>query len=658
MDDLLELFEEEEENLLSSPPHEPASSRSGAANHRPVAVPDETSLAASVDDRVGIRMLNRSISGIDLLTLITSSEYLYVSCAQMAASSLSVRNSTWLLQPAAIVDAATVTGKTRICTIGIVFSNTGTRVSSSQGKAFCAITLGNLSTGPAVTVLLFGPAYSKWCRSLKQGKVVLLLQPNLIPPPTTTTHNNSSTTRTAITVVINSESQLRIVGDARDFAICKAMTRGKNERGQWVNDPHQCRNFVDSRVSEYCSNHQPQKSKANKQGLAKIRNDARMGKVLTMPTNSNITSETTTQPSRSTAPVQKLSLQTRFGGSSVSSILAHLDNHATLSIPAKNKNSILNPTKQVHGLQGGNSAPVVPTRSLPSCLQNPYQQSQSMTTKSRNVPLAGAKRKLAQSNPKQRSDNIVDFLQTSKTKRSVPRGRRVTMINTDTAGFDGSVPVPKPSLLFSRNPAFQTTTTHLARSMLSKNRPEPHASTSQTLLQRQQLLAQKIQEGKVVPTAKRQHQNPISAVNRSTSMREALLFESVRDLDLETTVAARSRFASEADAEEYARSRRVVTELEQQEENKEKTSKNAKTKEASSSSIAILKEWYCQNCKRTFSNRPNSCITKNHVVKVKRQLRTEQSIDDKRLEFTNKSAEDGGLHLGSGLEWSRWKRFN
>jgi hypothetical protein len=293
------------------------------------------------------------------------------------------------------------------------------------------------------------------------------------------------------------------------------------------------------------------------------------------------------------------------------------------------------------------------------------------------MPLAGTKRTLAQSNPKQsvllsdsrstRSNNF-DFLQTTKSKRSVSRGRRVTIINTDTVGFNGSVPVPKPSLLFARNPA-SITTTNVARSKLSNNRPEPQAPTPQILLERQQLLAQKLQGCNVVPTVKRQQQreNPPELSHRSitnstshlniSSVREALLFESVRDVDLETTIAAQSRFASEADAEEYARSRRVVSELEQQEEKKEKNTKAAKAKESSSSSTAIQKEWYCQNCKRSTPNRPNICITKNHIVKVKRHIRTAQSTDDKRLELSNKSEEDGGLQLGSGLEWSRWNQL-
>jgi hypothetical protein len=90
-----------------------------------------------VDDRIGIRMINRKISSTDLMNMISSSPFHTTS--QLCAYSLSNLNQL-LIEPATILDIATVNGKTNLLTIGIVFTNTGSRIGPS-GKASCILSI-------------------------------------------------------------------------------------------------------------------------------------------------------------------------------------------------------------------------------------------------------------------------------------------------------------------------------------------------------------------------------------------------------------------------------------------------------------------------------------------------------------------------------------
>ena len=119
----------------------------------------------------------------------------------------------------------------------------------------------------------------------------------------------------------------------------------------------------------------------------------------------------------------------------------------------------------------------------------------------------------------------------------------------------------------------------------------------------------------------------------------------------------------EADAEEYARSRRAVTELEKQERQKEarknKENSASNNKNNRNGGGAIQREWFCQDCKKCFSNNPLRCVRARHRVKVERKLIKAKTQEEKRSALSNAKTEDGGLKLGSGIEWDqRWSRFS
>jgi hypothetical protein len=126
--------------------------------------------------------------------------------------------------------------------------------------------------------------------------------------------------------------------------------------------------------------------------------------------------------------------------------------------------------------------------------------------------------------------------------------------------------------------------------------------------------------------------------------------------DLERVRTTKSRFANEADAEDYAKRRQAVLELEKLENSKanQKSSKKGNTK--------LIKEWTCATCGgKKFALKPTNCIAALHKVKRQLLLNKEETKADKRTQLQQRSTEDGGLRLGAGLEWSRppaWSRFS
>jgi minichromosome maintenance protein 10 len=143
--------------------------------------------------------------------------------------------------------------------------------------------------------------------------------------------------------------------------------------------------------------------------------------------------------------------------------------------------------------------------------------------------------------------------------------------------------------------------------------------------------------------------------SKDTSEDSALkdtLFGKFANVDTESMFTARSRFANEADAEEYATSRRAVTELERREAHKKEA--NLKKSTNGCDSTAIEKEWICSTCNRMTRVRPNLCFRAHHKVRLNRSIQTAATVTKKRLQMGEKSVEEGGLTLGKGLEWSRW----
>ena len=119
-------------------------------------------------------------------------------------------------------------------------------------------------------------------------------------------------------------------------------------------------------------------------------------------------------------------------------------------------------------------------------------------------------------------------------------------------------------------------------------------------------------------------------------------------------LSTKSKYDMEANAELFAKSRNVLTELEKKETSHDK--KKKKTKDSTMKDCMITVQWICFTCgKRMTRYKPNVCIRSNHKVKQKRELKQKESVAETRSGLAAKSVGDGGLTVGSGLEWSGWK---
>ena len=148
------------------------------------------------------------------------------------------------------------------------------------------------------------------------------------------------------------------------------------------------------------------------------------------------------------------------------------------------------------------------------------------------------------------------------------------------------------------------------------------------------------------------------------------------NLDLKQIYHAKSKYEKEANAELFAKNRNMLTELEKRElshdkrQLKKKINNNNSDNGVNGSGVVggrssssnpnnnnnIVLKWTCTTCKRTNSIRPNVCIRQNHIVKRKREIKMKESVVEQRLGVRMKDVGDGGLVIGSGLEWSGWKK--
>lgn len=148
-------------------------------------------------------------------------------------------------------------------------------------------------------------------------------------------------------------------------------------------------------------------------------------------------------------------------------------------------------------------------------------------------------------------------------------------------------------------------------------------------------------QNQLVEKSKRQSRKGVSSSKNS-------FYANVGDIDLEKVRNTKSKFATEVEAEEYARSRQKVVELEKLEGAK---SASKKRQENEIKSLAV--EYVCKTCNCRSLHPPKSCMNANHNVKKIRKLAQQQTKESKRTKLHQKDAADGGLRLGAGNEWSR-----
>ncbi len=663
-----------------------------------------------VDEKLGIRMINRNISSLDLLDLITSTSP-YVSPAQLCAMSLQAQ-CRMLVDPPSIVDRATVQGRTYLVTVGIVFENSGTKT-SSKGGAFCILTIGsNLQTGPCVSVFLFGSAYTKFCRSCQAGHVVAISNPKLLPAREEQGRQDMS-----VTLSVFDQSQIVLVAKARDYGVCQGTTRGKQANGNWSNAAGTCKNYVDKRVGDYCAFHikQQKQKQSNSAHLANCSQMRGAGGITAKSGGGfKLIQEHKAQKMQQTMQPRNNRTGNRFQGSVAPGIVA---NHRTPVTTVNTSNTVVN-RFLAHSSMGKIAIQSTnPPRSSGGSLKtvNPYlakvpkmtstfddtniinhtrppergiassipvhmkKQDQfhndSIRNRSTDNPIkhmvsidsSTEKRRINSTNERSVNNDTGDWMKEAVAKRTpVPQSltkvvpgdgrQRIRKVSTVGGGFDGSVVVPKPSLLFT-NHAVKTYGTAMsipAHSLLEED-------DTDKIKEKQALLAEKLREKKIGRSA--EHGSCPPAVNLASNSKKTkkpassgnLFLDSIHVDNVEAVLAAKSQFASEAAAEDYAKNRSRVVELEKLETQKNKRKGPNQEKE----NQKIICEWVCRTCPNAprFAMRPTQCISNGHEVKRCRLLRQSKTKEDERTQLNNQAPEHGGIILGRGLEWSS-SRFN
>jgi len=618
------------------------------------------------DPITGLRITDRKTSRAEMVehfAMLT-----YKSVAMLAASS----RKEW----ATYTTDGSDKGSTNLATCGIITADTSSRVSSNTGRAFAMIQLGD-STSPGisgvppsksnnihalVTVFLFGEALSvikQNKRFLQKGFVVSILQPSLMP-----SRDDKGSSSTAVSLSVNDPRQILLIGRSVDCGNCKGTIRKKvaSDYGPKWEDVG-CSTLIDLRGgSAYCLTHRRQglssrgstnsTNKASDSRLQKLRADnVRNGVSHTSTFNNqrNISSQSAVQGGR-TASIS-LSEALSQPGFLDETLPAASSTIATrqLKVAPKHMKKAVN---------------AIATKAT-----NPYAKSKSEQSVKRrdNDDILGE----ALERKKARLDNHSSNSKKTSTKPGVKPKCKVFHVE----GYDGSVQVPKPSSLF-RKSAFSVPV-----SSYSNTNKQPATSD---ILEKQRSLAELLQQKKqgvvnskteeLLSRLSSKRVQSSSTTGQSSHNNFASTFgdfgnESNRD----SLLCAQSRFASAANAQEYARARGAIHELEakefemdQRKQRAERTGTNknggkssdALSTKASNNGGIVTAGWICRSCKKKTPFKPVSCIRAKHDVQQQRELKNRISSDGstkERLQRHGMDSDDGGLTLGSGLEWSYYR---
>ena len=597
-------------------------------------------------------MVQRKMSSIDLLDYIEDRSFLP---APILASLSLAKLNQLLAEPIATtsnLNPAEVSGKTDLLTLGIVFSNSGTKIASS-GNAYCSISLGTLGSGPCLSLLLFGSAYSKHCQACPAGTVLLLRYPRLLPM------KPDGPTKYCCSFSVSDDEQCINVGKSRDFGFCKAKVRGKDETGRWVDNARPCKNFVDTRIGDYCAEHKAKMNEKSGPKMQMVRSD--MNAVAPLPfavrAQKIMTGPSTDLQGRgglAGGPVSTSIRQTILSALGERTPDRRLATKTSNTVSNK-ANSILNPRNRVTS-QSSQILSAQPSPHLLNEIQSKEKITGNLQNGTRQAGRGFAARATIQAStndtvrfkvPKKRShsqiqpyrgsnDLLGKALQKSVrsynserlriegsdrlAKENMPRRK----LNTDVSGFDGTVPVPSRGAL-AKN-LMPGTAWDLKRGSVS-HRMSLDQKKHERVLEQQKKVAALVQGTPKVGTkpkvSKPTHNDFFASV-------------SLEAYDPETVRNKESRFSNIAQAENLAASKRKLEKLGEIESKSQP--KEQKT---------IEKYWHCRTCSRDYNFDPRKCYRQDHDVSMRRRLK--QPVLDTRQKS---SRDDDNLKLGSGLEWS------
>lgn len=708
MDDLLALMDgaSDDDNSINEESPSPfihdevkaARPKNNHANNRG-AIPYQSSVHSasssakgSIDPLTKIRLVNRLTSSVDLVDKLAP--FQFHTCV-MLASMTKAQLSTIITQPS---NNGEVSGKTNSATMGIVFSNSGTRMSKT-GRAFSILTLGDLSTGPTVSVFLFGHVYSQFTTKIKPGMVVAILAGSLMP--------QRAGGETRISLSLNDIQQIVLAGKAMDYGTCAGMTRDNRkgfQRGQQSNQV-KCKNYVDVRVGKFCSFHAKQQlQNQNKHVTSASRKRTGI---------KNVKNMTFVQSLRADKAVRKGAMSafhSSSGGNSnqapsnvmtmvlpgQGTVVTHNPNASNIqtSMPQRGglgsnalrqslaQSMLLNPggtrisrDNTIQSLTRApkhmklSSNPVVNTKrpSVRQKVHNPYAKKQNAATiissnASANTKSTSTKDILGQAllgSSHTHNERKIN----SHTPLTTPQTRRRNLVHME--GMNGQVQVPKPNALFRKttpNPHQLAPCTYAMESQTVTPSPQQRSA----VLDRQRQVAERLRNNSAnkTNTAATSTTDSKKSNENKSNLDNLLGLEPLSDEKRASVLETTSKYSREAKAENYAKSRRVLGELEKKEavhDKKQERKNNAANSKkgdgiagSSIGSAIIVSEFKCVTCNKITQFKPIQCIRQNHKVKRKREIKKRDNSRQKRIDLKSRSVEDGGLVLGSGLEWSRF----
>ena len=647
-------------------PTAPASTKTAVA---------KTNDNTSYDPLTGLRIVDRCTSRSALADAILP--LTYKSCSSLAALSRAEWSSN-------LVDGGNggTSGKTTLATCGILSNSVSSRVSTKTNRAFAMLSLGDMpstssnnSLFASVSVFLFGDALSV-LRSHKKymnpGFAVAILAPNLMPP-----RNDDKNGSTSITLSINDPKQILPIGRVADCDRCKGTIRIRvaSDYGGTRWEDTRCGTLVDLRSGGgYCQTHR-------RQGLSSSGNRGN---------NKHNTNSTTFMQRQRMQSIQSKGVtpQVRVGKNAPRQTSSHV------GTGGGRMSSSLSEALSQSGLF--EPAPSITSVSKPHLLKRAPLHMKKLpgSTSIAQCNATGAvKGKLDKRKQTSISTDILGEALSRKKPRpasasSAKRKQQAPCKVFNTEGYDGAVQVPKPSALL-----FQRSATCLATQVT----PSPavtNGSSLESVLEKQKYLAGLLKEkglkekgGGAMAGKKRSaalnsesissSKQKILNVNGITIKTQTSLGRSIQpshqsksdafamafgdaSFDRDTILSAKSRFSSAANAEQYARARSVVTQLEAREDGKNQQSKTSKQNggKAKATASIVTTGWACRTCKKKTPYKPISCIHAKHDVRQVRELKEGAKplgTRKERLQRHEKDAEEGGLTLGSGLEWSGWR---
>mmetsp|Transcript_10573 Transcript_10573/g.14915 ORF Transcript_10573/g.14915 Transcript_10573/m.14915 type:complete len:646 (+) Transcript_10573:40-1977(+) len=572
-----------------------------------------------------IRIIPRYISRAEMVDIL--SPFSFFSPSQLACMSKASLANILCRPQDTKTSSDVISGRTNMASVGLIFSNSGTMISRT-GAAFSIITVGTLGAGPAMSVLLFGDVYAKFCKC-KVGSVVALLGASLMPPREKDNANYFH--NTMISFSVNDLKQMLLVGMARDFAICAGKCF-KKRNGKI--EEMRCKSYVDLRKGKFCKDHNIQNMNPRNQhnkllGNLKdgrgVLNNVNQEKFL-IERGGNIGNLVQVKPTIHKETIQNINRNSQFS----SMLTKVMYKSAVIGDSNKLRKSVeksKEPNKKIR-------APLhmIATPRKGKAIRSDKKNCKSLCTDHSSKSQESSKLNNSQFSKIATASNLFQIGKEKFSSDKKPRfeGKNKNLRKVATfGGYDGEVQIPKANPLFHHaNPPREShISSQLGHTTFDEKAKGVGSNQHNRMLDKQRALANQFRQMTKNPSMQgfvqtSKQYNARKKMDLTNHRKPEFLFgfSGSQKFDESKILRAKSRFASEADAESLVRSHAAVIALGKKEKAHKKSNKSTKILDNDQGPI-IITEWICKTCKRTFRSeknktfKPISCVNAGHDLK-------------------------------------------